>query len=52
MLAAEERHAAAQETLLDRMRFRPQQWQGTRTNWRGYDHAGGERWLGFEGVQR
>jgi glyoxylase-like metal-dependent hydrolase (beta-lactamase superfamily II) len=52
MLAAEERHAAARETMLDRMRFRPQQWQGTRANWRGYDHAAGERWLGFDGVQR
>jgi glyoxylase-like metal-dependent hydrolase (beta-lactamase superfamily II) len=52
MLAAEERHAAARETMLDRMRFRPQQWQGTRVNWRGYDHAAGECWLGFEGVQR
>jgi glyoxylase-like metal-dependent hydrolase (beta-lactamase superfamily II) len=50
MLAAEERHAVAQKTLLDRMRFRPQQWAGTRARWRGYDHAGGERWLGFEGV--
>jgi glyoxylase-like metal-dependent hydrolase (beta-lactamase superfamily II) len=52
MLAAEERHAVAQATMLDRMRFRPQQWTGTRANWRGYDHAAGERWLGFEGVQR
>jgi glyoxylase-like metal-dependent hydrolase (beta-lactamase superfamily II) len=50
LLAAEERYAVAQKTMLDRMRFRPQQWEGTRDNWRGYDHAGGERWLGFDGV--
>jgi len=48
MLAAEKSNALEQRTLLDRMRYRPQQWERTRANWRGYGQGRGERWLGFE----
>jgi glyoxylase-like metal-dependent hydrolase (beta-lactamase superfamily II) len=51
LLAKEERAATAQKTMLDRMRYRPQQW-GTRSNWRMYlSTEGGERWFGFEAVR-
>jgi glyoxylase-like metal-dependent hydrolase (beta-lactamase superfamily II) len=50
MLAAERDSAAAQRTLLDRMRYRPQQWS-TRTNWRVYPQSQGEKWYGFECVR-
>ena len=33
------------------MRFRPQQWERTRANWRVYPTGGGERWIGFEAVR-
>lgn len=51
LLAVERDSAMAQRTLLDRMRYRPQQWS-TRGNWRvcGTD-AGGERWFGFDCVR-
>jgi glyoxylase-like metal-dependent hydrolase (beta-lactamase superfamily II) len=49
LLAAEKDYALAQRTMLDRMRFRPQQWS-TRANWRAYDYAAGEPWFGFDGV--
>lgn len=50
MLAAERDSAVAQRTLLDRMRYRPQQWS-RRTNWRVYPSGKGERWYGFECVR-
>jgi glyoxylase-like metal-dependent hydrolase (beta-lactamase superfamily II) len=50
MLAAERDSAIAQRTLLDRMRYRPQQWS-TRSNWRVYPHSQGEAWYGFECVR-
>ncbi|HYG54819.1 MAG TPA: MBL fold metallo-hydrolase [Burkholderiales bacterium] len=50
LLAAEEAHAAAQRTALDRMRFRPQQWS-TRRNWRTYDPGEGDSWMGFDCVR-
>lgn len=50
MLAAEKSYALEQRTLLDRMRYRPQQWDLTRPNWRCYGQGRGERWLGFEDV--
>jgi glyoxylase-like metal-dependent hydrolase (beta-lactamase superfamily II) len=49
MLAAERTDAAAQLSVLDRMRYRPRQW-ATRPHWRAYA-AGGERWYGFERVR-
>jgi glyoxylase-like metal-dependent hydrolase (beta-lactamase superfamily II) len=51
-LLADERSAAyAQETLLDRMRYRPAQW-ASRTGWRTYGKGGrGEPWFGFDCVR-
>ena len=43
--------ASAQRTVLDRMRYRPQQW-GTRSHWHSYAAHGGESWFGFTGVQQ
>lgn len=50
LMAAERDSALAQKTMLDRMRYRPQQW-GTRGMWRGYPMHGGDRWFGFEAVR-
>ncbi len=50
MLESERSTALAQRTLLDRMRYRPQQWS-TRANWRGYRSDAGERWHGFDCVR-
>src|SRR5690606_15327532 len=49
LMALERDAAFARETMLDRLRYRPQQWS-TSGNWRGYT-AGGERWFGFESVR-
>ena len=49
MLASEMSSATAQKTMLDRMRYRPQQWS-TQKNWLSYQ-AEGERWRGFERVR-
>jgi glyoxylase-like metal-dependent hydrolase (beta-lactamase superfamily II) len=50
-LLADERDAALeQRTVLDRMRYRPQQWS-TRPNWRAYRDLDGEPWLGFDCVR-
>jgi glyoxylase-like metal-dependent hydrolase (beta-lactamase superfamily II) len=50
-LLEQERDAAlAQRTMLDRMRYRPQQWS-TRPHWRTYRAGGGESWLGFDCVR-
>jgi glyoxylase-like metal-dependent hydrolase (beta-lactamase superfamily II) len=46
MLAVERDSAVAQTTLLDRMRYRPQQWS-TAANWRVYSGNDGEPWFGF-----
>jgi glyoxylase-like metal-dependent hydrolase (beta-lactamase superfamily II) len=46
MLAEEFSSAMAQRTLLDRMRYRPQQWH-TRGMWRTYPIQQGEDWCGF-----
>ncbi len=51
LLADERDSALAQATLLDRMRYRPQQWS-TRPKWEAYTTAGGERWFGFSGAKR
>lgn len=50
MLGLERDAATAQLTLLDRMRYRPQQWSN-RHNWRIYPARGGDPWFGFERVQ-
>jgi glyoxylase-like metal-dependent hydrolase (beta-lactamase superfamily II) len=49
LLQDERDSAFAQRTLLDRMRYRPQQW-GTKANWILYG-AGGDRWNGFTCVR-
>jgi glyoxylase-like metal-dependent hydrolase (beta-lactamase superfamily II) len=46
MLASERNSAVQQKTLLDRMRYRPQQWS-THRNWRVYDAGEGDTWNGF-----
>jgi glyoxylase-like metal-dependent hydrolase (beta-lactamase superfamily II) len=51
LLADEVESAVAQRTLLDRMRYRPQQW-GTRAMWRPQTPGQGESWLGFAGATR
>jgi glyoxylase-like metal-dependent hydrolase (beta-lactamase superfamily II) len=50
MLATERNSAERQSTVLDRMRYRPQQWS-TRGNWRTYGGADGEGWFGFANVR-
>lgn len=51
MLAVERDSARAQKTMLDRMRYRPQQWGLTEANWRGYQAGEGQPWLGFDCVR-
>jgi glyoxylase-like metal-dependent hydrolase (beta-lactamase superfamily II) len=50
MLGAERSAAEGQSTLLDRMRYRPQQWS-TRANWRTYAGVDGDGWYGFANVR-
>ena len=50
LLEAEHTYARSQRTLLDRMRFRPQQWS-TERNWVTYAYGQGERWHGFQAVR-
>jgi glyoxylase-like metal-dependent hydrolase (beta-lactamase superfamily II) len=50
MLADELSSALAQETMLDRMRYRPQQWS-TRDSWHAYEGRSGEPWFGFDSVR-
>ena len=45
LMQSEVEAATAQRTVLDRMRYRPQQW-GTRARWRGYE-VDGDGWFGF-----
>lgn len=49
LLGRERESAVARRTMLDRMRYRPQQWS-TQARWRSYDVAG-DRWFGFERVR-
>lgn len=51
MLGAERKAAEKQRTLLDRMRYRPQQWS-TRHNWVAYSSLAGEKWYGFDCVRQ
>ncbi len=50
LLAEERDAAAARRTILDRMRYRPQQW-GSRERWRTYGRGEGETWFGFDAVR-
>jgi glyoxylase-like metal-dependent hydrolase (beta-lactamase superfamily II) len=50
MLQRERDSAVARRTVLDRMRYRPQQWS-TRPNWRVYRSGEGEPWFGFDAVR-
>lgn len=49
MLASEHSEALARRSMLDRMRYRPQQWS-SRARWRMHG-LHGERWYGFEHVR-
>ena len=51
LMAAEKSYAQERPTMLDRMRYRPQQW-GTRPSWLTYGQRGGELWMGFDDVSR
>ncbi|WP_394842274.1 MBL fold metallo-hydrolase [Pendulispora brunnea] len=50
LLGTEIDSAASQKTVIDRLRYRPQQWN-TRAQWRGYAADAGEAWFGFEHVR-
>ncbi len=50
MMEDERASAAAQSSMLDRMRYRPQQWS-TRKNWRTYRVGSGDSWFGFDAVR-
>jgi len=50
LMRAEQDAALAQQSWLDRQRFRPEQWD-SRGRWRTYELAGGEPWFGFEAVR-
>lgn len=49
LLQAEQTAALARTTVMDRQRYRPQQWS-TRANWVSYER-GGEPWFGFDAVR-
>jgi glyoxylase-like metal-dependent hydrolase (beta-lactamase superfamily II) len=51
LLDAEEKAAARRTTMLDRIRFRPEQW-ASRPRWVTYPWSEGEPWFGFECVRR
>jgi glyoxylase-like metal-dependent hydrolase (beta-lactamase superfamily II) len=50
LLAAERDAALRRRTLLDRMRYRPQQW-GSPARWHVYERGEGEPWFGFDAVR-
>ena len=50
MMAEERDYALLQKTWLDRQRFRPQQWGGSRQRWNVYRPDRGEGWFGFDCV--
>lgn len=50
LMAVERAAATAQRTMLDRMRYRPQQWS-TMPSWRSYEPGNGETWFGFDAVR-
>lgn len=50
LLRTEAESAATPRSSLDRMRYRPQQWD-TRAKWQLYDSSFGEPWFGFDCVR-
>jgi glyoxylase-like metal-dependent hydrolase (beta-lactamase superfamily II) len=50
LLHGEQQAAMRRETILDRMRYRPQQWS-TQANWNLYDAGEGDTWNGFRCVR-
>jgi glyoxylase-like metal-dependent hydrolase (beta-lactamase superfamily II) len=50
MLRSERESAFAQQTWLDRQRYRPRQW-GTKHNWIVYEAGEGASWFGFSRVR-
>jgi glyoxylase-like metal-dependent hydrolase (beta-lactamase superfamily II) len=50
LMSEELRTAKLRRTLLDRMRYRPQQWS-THAHWQTYSESRGELWLGFNSVR-
>jgi len=50
LLTRERDSALAQRTMLDRMRYRPQQWS-TRPRWLAYEPFEGDTWFGFDRVR-
>lgn len=50
LLERERAYADAQQTWLDRQRFRPQQWS-THARWHTYSTGVGQHWLGFDCVR-
>jgi glyoxylase-like metal-dependent hydrolase (beta-lactamase superfamily II) len=51
LLAREREAAVARRTLLDKARYRPQQWS-TQASWRTYQPSEGDAWLGFDCVRQ
>jgi glyoxylase-like metal-dependent hydrolase (beta-lactamase superfamily II) len=51
LLDAEEKTAVRRRTMLDRIRYRPEQWE-SRPRWVTYPWSEGEPWFGFECVRR
>jgi glyoxylase-like metal-dependent hydrolase (beta-lactamase superfamily II) len=51
LLDAEEKAATRRPTLVDRIRYRPQQW-ASRPRWVTYPMSEGEPWFGFECVRK
>lgn len=51
LLGEEIAAATARRTMLDRMRYRPQQWGETRAGWQAHRADVGEPWFGFDCVR-
>lgn len=51
LLASEREQALTRRTMLDRMRYRPQQWGGTQHRWQTYSAGEGGTWFGFDAVR-
>jgi len=51
LLLGEQEAAVRRRTMLDQMRYRPQQWGGTRSRWHAYVPGEGETWFGFSAVR-
>lgn len=50
LMEAEREAAFAQETAIDRIRYRPQQWS-TKASWVTYEPMAGDHWYGFECIR-